>query len=196
MGAEPKKIEASQELINFEEMIVSVGANILVVGGVNPGETTILNRLRLLGYESGKQDYIEVEEIKDEDSAKQALLIGMDKAKTLRASIFGRSSKHGVVHFLRLNGYNQNIARHVASSIEIIIYQRTLSDGTQLTTEICELISFAEALEPVLNPIFKYDFSKLEHIRVGKITSKSLIDKLMDSKFNNLDAIIEIQLDQ
>ncbi|MNC55922.1 hypothetical protein D3C75_1054880 [compost metagenome] len=45
-------------------------------------------------------------------------------------------------------------------------------------TELSELIGYRGTEEPVLNPIFKYDYSRKRHIRVGKIQSESLMEKI------------------
>lgn len=65
----------------------------------------------------------------------------------------------------------------VVSAFDIIIFQRRLKNGRKVITEIAELTGYTNNYEPLVSCIFKYDFKKSKHYRIGVISSE-LADKL------------------
>ncbi|MGG4108822.1 ATPase, T2SS/T4P/T4SS family [Paenibacillus lautus] len=125
-------------------------------------------------------------EIRDELAARQSL-VGMNTGHTVWLTIHANSASEGAVRFLQLNGNNAAAASQIASSIDLIMFQKKMANGVRVVTEISELISFNGTEKPVLNPIFKYDFSKGKHKRVGSVKSKSWIEKMMMKGTNEED---------
>lgn len=116
-------------------------------------------------------------EIRDEQAARQSL-VGMNTGHTVWLTIHANSASEGAVRFLQLNGNNAAAASQIASSIDLIVFQKKMPNGVRVVTEISELISFRGTEEPVLNPIFKYDYATEKHKRVGDVKSEAWIEKM------------------
>lgn len=116
-------------------------------------------------------------EIRDEAAAKQSL-IGMNTGHTVWTTIHANSAKEAATRFLQLNGNTMAAASQVASSIDIILFQKKLPDGRRTVTEISEVLGYKGTEEPILNPIFKYNYHTKQHEQVGLIKSESLLEKI------------------
>ncbi|MEC0167373.1 CpaF family protein [Paenibacillus graminis] len=116
-------------------------------------------------------------EIRDESAARQAL-IGMNTGHVVWTTIHANSAKEAATRFLQLNGNTPAAASQIAGSIDLIIFQKKLPSGVRVVTEISELLGYRGTEEPILNPIFKYDNQVKRHIRVGKLKSESLLEKI------------------
>lgn len=116
-------------------------------------------------------------EIRDEPAAQQSL-IGMNTGHTVWTTIHANSAKEAATRFLQLNGNTMAAASQISGSIDLILFQKKLPNGARVVTELSELIGYRGTEEPVLNPIFKYDYSRKRHVRVGKIQSESLMEKI------------------
>ncbi|KFM92995.1 ATPase, T2SS/T4P/T4SS family [Paenibacillus macerans] len=116
-------------------------------------------------------------EIRDEAAAKQSL-IGMNTGHTVWTTIHANSAKEAATRFLQLNGNTVAAASQIASSIDIILFQKKLPDGRRTVTEISEVLGYNGTEEPILNPIFKYNYQTKRHERVGYIRSESLLEKI------------------
>ncbi|MGG3278954.1 ATPase, T2SS/T4P/T4SS family [Paenibacillus solani] len=116
-------------------------------------------------------------EIRDEQAARQSL-VGMNTGHTVWLTIHANSASEGAVRFLQLNGNNAAAASQIASSIDLILFQKKMPNGVRVVTEISELLSFKGTEVPVLNTIFKYDYASGQHKRVGNVVSEAWIDKM------------------
>lgn len=116
-------------------------------------------------------------EIRDKNAAEQGL-IAMNTGHTLWSTIHSNGAKAAAVRFVQLNGNTSAAASQVADSLDIIIFQKKLKNGVRTITEIVELLGYEGTTQPILNPIFKYDSRTKKHVKVGKIISESLLDKI------------------
>lgn len=124
-----------------------------------------------------KPEVMCIGEIRDEPAAQQSL-IGMNTGHTVWTTIHANSAKEAATRFLQLNGNTMAAASQISGSIDLIVFQKKLPNGARVVTELSELIGYRGTEEPVLNPIFKYDYSRKRHVRVGKIQSESLMEKI------------------
>ena len=56
---------------------------------------------------------------------------------------------------MQLAGNNQTVAAQVASSLDLIIFQKKLKNGKRVITEIVEILGYKGAEEPIFQPIFQ-----------------------------------------
>lgn len=122
-------------------------------------------------------DIMAIGEVRDEDTARQSL-IGMNTGHIVWLSIHANSAKEAGTRILQLNGNTLAAASQIGSSVDLIIFQKKLQSGVRVVTEICELLGYIGTEEPILNPIFKYDYKKKKHVRVGKIKSENMLEKI------------------
>jgi len=120
--------------------------------------------------------WILIGEARTEEAAYQALQ-AMNTGHFVAMTIHANSARDGAVRFVQLAGNNQTVAAQVASSLDLIIFQKKLKNGKRVITEIVEILGYKGAEEPIFQPIFKYDLKKEKHYRVGYI-SDSLAEKL------------------
>ncbi len=120
--------------------------------------------------------WILIGEARTEEAAYQALQ-AMNTGHFVAMTIHANSARDGAVRFVQLAGNNQTVAAQVASSLDLIIFQKKLKNGKRVITEIVEILGYKGAEEPIFQPIFKYDLKKEKHYRVGHI-SDSLAEKL------------------
>jgi len=120
--------------------------------------------------------WILIGEARTEEAAYQALQ-AMNTGHFVAMTIHANSARDGAVRFVQLAGNNQTVAAQVASSLDLIIFQKKLKNGKRVITEIVEILGYKGAEEPIFQPIFKYDLKKEKHYRVGHI-SASLAEKL------------------
>ncbi|MDD4049285.1 MAG: ATPase, T2SS/T4P/T4SS family, partial [Clostridia bacterium] len=123
-----------------------------------------------------RPEWIFIGEARTEEAAYQALQ-AMNTGHFVSMTIHANSAKDGAVRFVQLAGNNQTIAAQVASSLDIIIFQKKLKNGKRVITEIVEITGYRGAEEPVFQPIFKYDLKNEKHMKVGYI-SDVLAEKL------------------
>ncbi|WP_338709184.1 ATPase, T2SS/T4P/T4SS family [Paenibacillus amylolyticus] len=231
----------SQEIIDFQSLVIPAGANIINAGSTNSGKTAhqmrfplfVPKKTRILSIEDSEEmrlafkmayrDYpnlpsllvkevednpsksygidkliktslrlrptvICIGEIRDKFAAEQAL-IGMNTGHTVWATIHANTARDAAIRFLQLNGNTAAAASQTASSIDLIFFQEKSVAGPRVVTEIAELLYFNGTTEPVLNTIFKYNFTTKKHERVGGIMSENLIEKLVKKEID--PAIIE-----
>lgn len=124
-----------------------------------------------------KPTFMCIGEIRDEPAAQQSL-IGMNTGHSIWTTIHANSAKEAATRFLQLNGNTPAAASQISGSIDLILFQKKLSNGARVVTELSELVGYRGTEEPVLNPLFKYDYSLKRHIRVGKIQSEALMEKI------------------
>lgn len=124
-----------------------------------------------------KPTFMCIGEIRDEPAAQQSL-IGMNTGHSIWTTIHANSAKEAATRFLQLNGNTPAAASQISGSIDLILFQKKLSNGARVVTELSELVGYRGTEEPVLNPIFKYDYSLKRHVRVGKIQSEALLEKI------------------
>ncbi|WP_268626997.1 CpaF family protein [Paenibacillus alvei] len=122
-------------------------------------------------------DILAIGEIRDAPSAKQSL-IGMNTGHVVWKSLHANSARDAAIRLLQLNDNTEAAASQVSSSIDIIIFQKRLKNGVRVVTEISELLGYIGTKKPILNPIFKYDYKKQKHVKVGSIVSESLHEKI------------------
>jgi pilus assembly protein CpaF len=120
--------------------------------------------------------WILIGEARTEQAAYQALQ-AMNTGHFIAMTIHANSARDGAVRFVQLAGNNHTVAAQVASSLDLIIFQKKLKNGKRVITEIVEILGYKGAEEPIFQPIFKYDFKKERHYQVGNI-SDSLAEKL------------------
>jgi len=123
-----------------------------------------------------RPEWIFIGEARTEEAAYQALQ-AMNTGHFVSMTIHANSAKDGAVRFVQLAGNNQTIAAQVASSLDIIIFQKKLKNGKRVITEIVEITGYRGAEEPIFQPIFKYDLKNEKHMKVGYI-SDVLAEKL------------------
>ncbi|GGG06254.1 hypothetical protein GCM10010912_58580 [Paenibacillus albidus] len=116
-------------------------------------------------------------EIRDEAAAQQSL-IGMNTGHTVWTTIHANSAREAATRFLQLNGNTTAAASQISGSIDLIVFQKKLRSGVRVVTEISELIGYKGTEEPILNPIFKYDHRLKKQVKVGRIKSESLMEKV------------------
>jgi pilus assembly protein CpaF len=116
-------------------------------------------------------------EIRDEAAAKQSLN-GMNTGHTVWSTIHANSAREAAIRLVQLNGNTSAAASQVATSIDIIIFQKKLKNGVRKITEIAELLRYEGTEEPILNTIFKYQSRTKRQVQVGKIISKTLLEKI------------------
>ncbi|ULO07139.1 CpaF family protein [Paenibacillus sp. 19GGS1-52] len=124
-----------------------------------------------------KPTFMCIGEIRDEPAAQQSL-IGMNTGHSIWTTIHANSAKEAATRFLQLNGNTPAAASQISGSIDLILFQKKLSNGARVVTELSELVGYRGTEEPILNPIFKYDYSLKRHVRVGKIQSEALLEKI------------------
>lgn len=112
-------------------------------------------------------DWIFIGEVRDAEAATEALEAA-NTGNNIAISLHANDGKMTAVRLMQLTGNNAIAAGHVASSVDLILFQQNVN-GVRVLTEISELIEFDGGLEPVLNPIFKYDFQSKKHVRVGSL---------------------------
>ena len=112
-------------------------------------------------------DWIFIGEVRDAEAASEALEAA-NTGNNVALSLHANDGKMTAVRFMQLTGNDAIAAGHVASSIDLILFQQNVN-GVRVLTEISELISFDGGLEPVMNPIFQYDFQEKKHVRVGSL---------------------------
>jgi pilus assembly protein CpaF len=110
------------------------------------------------------------------EAAYQALQ-AMNTGHFVAMTIHANSARDGAVRFVQLAGNNPTVAAQVASSLDIIIFQKKLPNGKRVVTEIAEITGYKGAEEPLFQPIFKYDLKTGQHYRAGNISGQ-LADKL------------------
>ncbi|WP_342436715.1 ATPase, T2SS/T4P/T4SS family [Paenibacillus sp. FSL L8-0436] len=116
-------------------------------------------------------------EIRDEPAAQQSL-IGMNTGHTVWTTIHANSAREAATRLLQLNGNTAAAASQISGSVDLILFQKKLRSGVRVVTEICELIGYRGTEEPILNPIFKYDHHLKNQVKVGRIKSESLLEKI------------------
>jgi len=121
-------------------------------------------------------DWIIVGEVRDEEAALQALE-SANTGHSVALTLHSNGAKEGAVRFVQLCGNTVTAASQVATCIDLIIYQKNVN-GVRIVTEISELMGYKGAEEPLLNPIFKYNFSTNNHERVGGLIN--LKNKLLE----------------
>ena len=112
-------------------------------------------------------DWIFIGEIRDEETAKQAL-VAANTGHFIASSIHANSAREAAIRLLQLNGNTITAASQIGTTIDLIYFQE-YHFGKRIVTEIAELIGFQGTEEPILNPIFTYDFSAGHHVLVGKL---------------------------
>ncbi|MCY9542851.1 Flp pilus assembly complex ATPase component TadA [Paenibacillus alvei] len=120
--------------------------------------------------------YIAIGEIRDEAVAKEflkALNIGYIAWSTIHSN----SYKDAVIRLLQLVGNDPTAASQIATSLDFVIYQKRLISGVRVVTDICEVVGM-NGTDPIMNPIFKYDYRTKVFNRVGSIKSEKMIEKL------------------
>ncbi|BFH18336.1 hypothetical protein J6TS7_32580 [Paenibacillus dendritiformis] len=122
-------------------------------------------------------DIMIIGEVRDESAARQSL-IGMNTGHIVWLTIHANSAKEAATRILQLNGNTLAAASQIGSSVDLIVFQKKLKNGARVVTEICELLGYKGVEEPVLNPIFRYDYKKQIHVQVGKITSENMLEKI------------------
>lgn len=125
-----------------------------------------------------KPDVLCIGEIRDEPAAEQAL-IGMNTGHTVWTTIHANGAAEAATRFLQLNGNTLAAASQVGGAVDLIIFQKKLKNGKRVVTEISELLGYRGTEEPILNPLFRYNSRLKKHEKVGKITKKSLIEKIL-----------------
>lgn len=120
-------------------------------------------------------------EVRDEPAAKQ-LLHGMNLGAIGWSSIHCNSAREAATRMLQLNGNTLAGASQIKDSIDIIIFQKRLKNGVRVVTEISELLGYKGVEEPILNPIFKYNYRTKQHERVGFIQSTSMLNKIEEKE--------------
>lgn len=124
-----------------------------------------------------RPEVIVIGEIRDEGAAREGL-IAMNTGHRFWSSIHSNSARDTAIRFLQLCGNDESTRHQVANSIDFIFYQRRLRNGKRVIVEVAELIRFEGSENPVMNPIFKYDFAQKKHVRVGSIVSEKVIEKM------------------
>ncbi|MDD4146695.1 MAG: ATPase, T2SS/T4P/T4SS family [Clostridia bacterium] len=120
--------------------------------------------------------WILIGEARTGEAAYQALQ-AMNTGHFVAMTIHANSARDGAVRFVQLAGNNQTVAAQVASSLDLIVFQKKMKNGKRVITEIVEITGYQGAEEPIFQPIFKYNFKQEKHERVGHI-SASLAEKL------------------
>jgi pilus assembly protein CpaF len=120
--------------------------------------------------------WIIIGEARTEEAAYQALQ-AMNTGHFVAMTIHANSAREGAVRFVQLAGNNQTIAAQVASSLDLIIFQKKMKNGKRVVTEIVEITGYKGAEEPIFQSIFKYDLKQQKHYRTGYI-SEALAEKL------------------
>lgn len=128
-----------------------------------------------------RPSWIIIGEVRFAEAASQAL-VAMNTGHSVAMTIHANSAAEGAIRLVQLAGNTPTVAAQVASSVDLIIFQKKLSNGKRVILEIAELTGYQGAEEPVFNYIFKYDLTAKVHRRVGNI-SASLANKLL---INNL----------
>ncbi|RUT38682.1 CpaF family protein [Paenibacillus anaericanus] len=109
-------------------------------------------------------DWIMIGEVRDGEAASEALEAA-NTGNNIALSIHANDGKMTAVRFMQLSGNDEIAASQVAATMDLILFQQSVN-GVRVLTEVSELISF-NGTEPVLNPIFQYDFKNKVHVRVG-----------------------------
>jgi pilus assembly protein CpaF len=120
--------------------------------------------------------WILIGEARTEEAAFQALQ-AMNTGHFVAMTIHANSARDGAVRFVQLAGNNATIAAQVASSLDLVLFQKKLRNGKRVITEIVEITGYKGAEEPTFQPIFKYDLKAEKHYKVGYI-SDTLANKL------------------
>lgn len=110
-------------------------------------------------------NWIIIGEVRDHESAEQALEatnVGSSVALTIHAN----NAKTTAIRFNQLAGNSSDTANKIGEFIDLIIYQQNIK-GVRRVTEIVELMGFDEKNQPILNPIFQFNFKTGIHERVG-----------------------------
>ncbi|WP_268626999.1 ATPase, T2SS/T4P/T4SS family [Paenibacillus alvei] len=108
-------------------------------------------------------------EVTNEEIAKKALH-AMNIGHTVWTTIHEDSAVKAVKRIWNLNG-----GIRPGTGFELILHLQKLESGNRVITEISEITGYSNQNEPMLNTIFKYDFQEQKHVRVGSITSESLL---------------------
>jgi len=120
-------------------------------------------------------DVMCIGEIRDEPTAQQSL-IGMNTGHVVWSSIHANSAKDTATRLLQLNGNTTAAASQISSSVDFFIFQERLGK-VRTVTEISELLGY-RGDEPILNPIFIFDSQSKRHVKVGRIISETMIQKI------------------
>ena len=120
--------------------------------------------------------WILIGEARTPEAAYQALQ-AMNTGHFVAMTIHANSARVGAVRFVQLAGNNATVAAQVASSLDLVFFQKKLPDGRRVITEIVEITGYKGAEEPLFQPIFRYDLKDNKHYRVGFI-SEHLANKL------------------
>jgi pilus assembly protein CpaF len=120
--------------------------------------------------------WILIGEARTEEAAYQALQ-AMNTGHFVSMTIHANSARDGAVRFVQLAGNTPTIAAQVASSLDLVLFQKKLQDGKRVITEIVEITGYKGAEEPLFQSIFRYDLKDKKHYKVGCI-SDNLATKL------------------
>jgi pilus assembly protein CpaF len=123
-------------------------------------------------------DYLFIGEIRDKESAEQAVAAG-NTGNGIATSLHANSDKDAAARMLQLCGNTIIAANQIAENFDILIHQENV-DGIRREVMISELLSYENAINPIINPIFKYDFKRNKFEQVGKL--KKITQKLQNAK--------------
>ncbi|MBA9086497.1 pilus assembly protein CpaF [Fontibacillus solani] len=133
-------------------------------------------------------------EIRDEEAAKEAISAA-NTGHVFWTSLHSNGAAEAATRLVQLNGNTSAAASQVVGAVDIIIFQKKLKNGRRVVTEISELIGYIGTEQPILNPLFKYDTRSKQHIKVGKITKPSLIEKILLNEPEEADLLRWCKID-
>ncbi|MNW33283.1 putative conjugal transfer protein [compost metagenome] len=120
-------------------------------------------------------DWVIIGEVRDHAAARQALEAA-NTGSNVTFTIHANDAKMTVVRFFQLAGNTPDIASQVGDSIDLVRYN--VNDfGIRRQSEIAELLGFDERNQPILNPIFVYNFKTKLFERVGSL--KNMRNKMI-----------------
>lgn len=112
-------------------------------------------------------DWIIIGEIRDAEAASEAL-VAANTGNVVALSIHANDVRMTAVRMVQMAGDTPYVATKVGESFDLVIYQENIN-GVRVLTDVCELLGFDEHAQPMLNPIFKYNFLTAKHERVGSL---------------------------
>jgi len=125
-------------------------------------------------------NWIIIGEVRDELAAQQAL-VAINTGHICALTLHANSAREGAIRMVQLAGNNKTVASQVGSTIDLIIFQED-DRGKRVVKEICEVLGFEGAEEPILNTIFKYNYETQKHEFVNRV--KGMREKVEKRRYD------------
>lgn len=117
-------------------------------------------------------------EIRDKEAASRAL----EAANTghfVWTTIHATSARSTPSRFLEVLKEGESVAPSISEGFDLIIFQRRMSDGRRIVTDVMELIHYGGYKELEINTIFTYDMLTKKHEHWNRIRSAKVVEKLL-----------------